>query len=67
VGKILCGWHPMYYPDEPVPVLGEFLAEGDSHGICDRCRAQFEAEAKPLMKDEERQLLEALEEAEGGD
>jgi hypothetical protein len=48
MGKVLCGWHPMYYPNEAVPVLGEFPQDGDSHGICDRCRVKFEAEVKPV-------------------
>jgi hypothetical protein len=46
VGKVLCGWHKMYYPDESVPVLGKFPAEGDSHGMCERCAARYTGEAR---------------------
>jgi hypothetical protein len=45
MGKVLCGWHSRYYPDEPVPVLGEFPAAGDSHGMCEQCARRYKGEA----------------------
>ncbi|MFQ6028138.1 MAG: hypothetical protein ACE5Q6_11650 [Dehalococcoidia bacterium] len=38
--RVLCAWHPKYFPSEPVPVLRELPGEADrtSHGVCEACR-----------------------------
>ena len=38
--KVVCAWHPVYFPQEPTPLLDEFPDEpnGTSHGICKPCK-----------------------------
>ena len=41
--KVVCAWHPVYFPQEPTPLLDEFPDEpnGTSHGICKPCNSHF--------------------------
>ena len=37
--QVICAWHPVYFPVEPVPILGEVAdkPQGLAHGICEAC------------------------------
>jgi hypothetical protein len=50
MGKRLCAWHALYFPDEPAPVLAEFEGDGESGGICARCLERELSERPPRKK-----------------
>ena len=37
--QVICAWHQVYFPAEPVPILSEIAdkPQGLSHGICEAC------------------------------
>lgn len=49
MARLLCAWHPYYYPDEDPPDMGWSETELDSHGICPRCRRKM-LTSQPLYR-----------------